>query len=224
MPFVVFGIHPITISEEKIEILARAGLNRTRMGIQSGSKKTLAFYRRSTPPERIAKSASILVKATKKYRMIPPAYDIISDNPIETRSEIVETFELLYGLDRPYTLTIFSLRIFPKTRLWDYFGEHPEIDIRYNLSSYLATRKTMTNIMLYVLAIAKPPKWLFDRMLKNVRGPLEKQREYPVLYFLVKSTYLISRAVYHLIRMDFTVIVGGWTYYLWKLRICRIPQ
>lgn len=217
LPFVVFGIHPNTISEEKIELLAKAGLNRTRMGIQSGSRRTLDFYHRFTHLERIAKSASILAKASKRYRMIPPAYDIISDNPVETRDELVETIEFLYGLDRPYTLTIFSLRVFPKTRLWDYFREHPEIDIRYNTSSYLETKKTMANIMLYMLAIAKPPRWLFDSMLKGVRGPLEKQREHPVLYFLVKSVYLASRAFDHLIRMDFTVIVGWWTYYLWKL-------
>ena len=37
LPFVVFGVHPNTVTEEKLELLAKAGMNRVRMGIQSGS-------------------------------------------------------------------------------------------------------------------------------------------------------------------------------------------
>jgi radical SAM superfamily enzyme YgiQ (UPF0313 family) len=217
-PFVVFGIHPNTITAEKVEILAKAGMNRTRMGIQSGSAKTLTFYNRPTPPGRIAEATSILAKATKKYKMIPPAYDIISDNPVETRENIVETLKFIYDIERPFTLTVFSLRVFPKTRLWDYFREHPEIDIRKNLSSYLETRKTMANIILYMLGVFKPPKNLFFWLLKYVKATNEPQKEYPILHLLIKNTYLLSRGIEHIRKLDFTVIVGRWTYYIYGVR------
>jgi len=48
LPFVVFGMHPNLIIKEKVEMLAEAGMNRARMGIQSGSQNTLKFFNRVT--------------------------------------------------------------------------------------------------------------------------------------------------------------------------------
>ena len=217
LPFAVVGLHPNLITKEKIELLARAGMNRGRMGIQSGSEKTLSFYNRLTPTSNIIKSASILGKAVKKYQMIPTAYDIISDNPIETKGDLLATLELLYQLERPYTLTVFSLRVFPKTKLYDYFKSHPSLDIRQVTSSYLETQKSLYNILLYLLAITKPPKIIFYWLLKHVKTTNEKQRYFPTLYFVIRTLYLISRAIAHLKRFDFSTIVGPWGYYLWKL-------
>ncbi|WP_161539551.1 B12-binding domain-containing radical SAM protein [Paramagnetospirillum kuznetsovii] len=225
LPFVVFGVHPNIITHEKFEMLAEAGMNRARMGMQSGNEKMLTFYQRNTKVERIRSSVSILAAAARKYDMIPPAYDIIADNPLETRSDIVETLRFLYELDRPFTLTIFSLRVFPKTKLWEYFAVHPEMgDPRKINSSYLDTRKTMGNVLHYVLGTVKPPKWIFDRLLGFVRGYDEEQPDYPVLHFLAKNIYLTKRAIDHLTRLDFTVIVGGWTYYMWKLGLVSGPK
>lgn len=216
LPFVVFGLHPNIVTEEKLTLLGEAGMNRGRMGIQSGSERILSFYRSPTPLAGIKRSAKILAAAAKKYDMIPPSYDVISDNPLESREDMLQTMHTLYELDRPYTLTIFSLRVFPNTRLWEYFGAHPEIDIRDQTSPYLETRKTMTNILLYVLAIFKPPKWLFSLLCRRVRGYQEQQRAHPFLFFIVKSIYLSSRGIEHLRRLDSTAIVGPWRYYFWK--------
>lgn len=217
LPFVVFGMHPNFVTEEKVDLLAKAGMNRCRMGIQSGSEKILKFYNRPTPLEKIKFSASILARAARKYRMIPPAYDIIIDNPLETRRDNVNTLKFLYDLKRPYTLTVFSLRAYPKTKLWDYFKIHPSFDIRMLTTSYLDTRKTMTSICFYLLGILKPPKFIFKRLLKMVRGYKEEQRYYPRLHFLVKGIYLISRAVSHLKKEDFSTITGWWVYFFWKI-------
>jgi len=216
LPFVVAGLHPNIVTKEKLTLLGEAGMNRGRMGIQSGSERILSFYRRPTPLANIKRSAGILAAAAKKYDMIPPSYDIISDNPLETREDVLQTMQTLYELARPYTLTIFSLRVFPNTRLWEYFEAHPEIDIRDQTSPYLETRKTMTNILLYTLAIFKPPKWLFSLLCRRVRGYHEKQRAHPFLFFIVKSIYLVSRGIEHLRRLDSTTIVGPWAYYFWK--------
>ena len=218
LPFVVFGVHPNIITQEKLDLLAEAGANRARMGMQSGNAKMLKFYQRNTLPERIRSSVSMLGKAARKYKMIPPAYDIITDNPLEDRADIEETLRFLYSLERPYVLTIFSLRVFPGTQLWEYFAVHPEWgDPQKINSSYLDTRKTMGNVLLYMLGMVKPPRWLFERLLKYVRGYDEPQSEYPVLHFLVKNLYLAKRGIDHLVKLDFTVIVGSWTYYVWKM-------
>lgn len=221
IPFAVSGLHPNLITKEKMEILGKAGMNRGRMGIQSGSKKILAFYERQTPIKNIKDSVKILGKLAKKYNMIPPAYDIISDNPVSTREDIIESLKFIYELERPYTLTIFSLRIFPKTKLYDYFKQHQKIDIRALQSSYLETRKTLDNILLYTLAIFKPPKLIFYFLLKYIKSYQDEQRTYPFLYWIVKTFYLISRAISHLIRLDFSTITGPWGYYLLKLGITK---
>jgi radical SAM superfamily enzyme YgiQ (UPF0313 family) len=221
LPFVVPGIHPNFITKEKIDILGKAGMNRSRMGIQSASKKMLLFYRRPTPLPIVKKSANTLVNTSRKYNMIPPAFDIIIDNPIETKEDLVETLRFLYDLERPYTLTVFSLRVFPKTKLWDYFQSHPVADIRQLTSSYLDTRKTMASILLYLLPVVKLPRFIHDYLLTKVEGYKNNTRYYPRLYWIAKTLYLISRAKDHLRRLDFSTIVGPWGYILWKVGIIK---
>jgi len=225
LPFVVFGVHPNIVVQEKFDLLAEAGMNRARMGVQSGNEKMLAFYERRTAISRIRSSVSILGKAARRYNMIPPSYDIITDNPLENRDDIVATLKFLYHLERPYTLTIFGLRVFPKTKLWKYFAMHPESgDPRGINSSYLDTRPTIGNILLYVLATGKPPAGLFNWALKFVKGYDDQQSNYFVLHFLAKNIYLSKRAFDHLVKLDFTVIVGAWTYWVWKLGLIRRPH
>ena len=59
----------------------------------------------------------------------------------------------------------------------------------------LETRRTVTNILLYLLAIGKPPKPIFLWLLKYVKGYQETQRSYPILYFIAKSAYLSSNEI-----------------------------
>ena len=221
LSFVVFGMHPNFVTREKVELLAEAGMNRMRMGIQSASERILSFYQRPTPLKKIRESAGILAGAAKKYKMIPPAYDIISDNPMETRDDVVQTLRFLYELERPYTLTLFSLRVFPKTRLWDYFRLHPDIDIRFNASSYLETRKNLANILYYALAIGRPPRLLFEWLLRRLKTGSPERPVFFIFYFIAKTAYLCSRGLAHLRRGDSTTIGGSWAYYLWKMRSWR---
>jgi len=222
LPFVVFGVHPNIVTQEKIDLLATAGMNRARMGVQSGNEKMLTFFQRRTAVDRIRSSASMLGKAARKYNMIPPAYDIITDCPLEDRDDVVTTLRFLYDLERPYTLTIFGLRVFPKTKLWEYFASHPDWgDPRTINSSYLDTRQTMGNIILYMLGTGKPPARLFEWLLGFVKGYGDPQPLYPVLHFLAKNIYLAKRAFDHLAKLDFTVMVGRWTYYVWRLGLNR---
>ena len=113
IPFAVYGVIPNYVREDKIALLLDAGMNRVRMGIQSGSENILEFYKRPTKLRRIKKSTEILNKF-KKY-MMPPAYDIIVENPVETTEDTRATVDMLYEMPRPFNLNIFALRLIPNT-------------------------------------------------------------------------------------------------------------
>ena len=70
IPFAIYGVIPTYVREDKIALLVDAGMNRIRMGIQSGSENILEFYKRPTKLHRIKEATKILNKF-KKY-MIPP--------------------------------------------------------------------------------------------------------------------------------------------------------
>ncbi|MDX6645572.1 MAG: anaerobic magnesium-protoporphyrin monomethyl ester cyclase, partial [Miltoncostaeaceae bacterium] len=116
IPFAVYGVIPNYVKQDKFEILTWAGMNRVRMGIQSGSEAILDFYKRPTPPARILEAGRIITSFAPKYH-IPAAFDIIMDNPIETKQDVVDTLELLYSMPRPFTLFIYSLKVIPNTEL-----------------------------------------------------------------------------------------------------------
>ena len=115
LPFAVFGVIPNYVREDKIALLLDAGMVRVRMGIQSGSQDILDFYQRPTPLHRIQKATKILNKY-RKY-MIPPAYDIIIDNPIETEDDTRATLDLLQEMPRPFTVNVYKLSVIPNTTL-----------------------------------------------------------------------------------------------------------
>ena len=115
MPFCVYGVIPTYVQRDKVEVLTWAGMNRIRMGIQSGSDRILKFYSRPTPIPKIEHAAPVISEFARYH--INPSYDIIVDNPIETRQDVIDTLELVYRLARPFTLNIFSLRVIPNTVL-----------------------------------------------------------------------------------------------------------
>jgi anaerobic magnesium-protoporphyrin IX monomethyl ester cyclase len=53
IPLAVYGVIPNYVKQDKFELLTWAGMNRIRMGIQSGSREILDFYKRPSPPEKI---------------------------------------------------------------------------------------------------------------------------------------------------------------------------
>ena len=214
LPFTVYGIHPNTISEEKVDLLASHGLMRGKMGIQSGNEKTLKLYGRNTSLESIRKGVSILVGAKHKYRrMIPPDFDVITDNPTETREDIVTSLRLYNSFDRPFTFNVFSLRKFPGTQLTAYFDEN---GIECPDLPFFEVRPIFCNVLLYLIACVRIPDRLFERWLLKVKGNGEEQREYPMLLRFVHFIYLFKRGFDCLLKLDFSRISGKWLYLYWS--------
>ncbi len=145
IPFAVYGVIPNYVKQDKFEILTWAGMNRVRMGIQSGSKRILDFYKRPAPPEKVLEAGNTIAAFAPKYH-IPPAYDIIMDNPVETREDVVDTLELLYKMARPYTLFIYSLKVIPNTQLETLMKERG-IDLDEINSSYQSIPPRAANLV-----------------------------------------------------------------------------
>ena len=178
------------------------------------SDRILKFYRRPTPISKIESAANALAEFAPYH--INPSYDIIVDNPVETRQDVVDTLELVYRLARPFTLNIFSLRVIPNTTLESQMHE-AGIDIEQINENYTALRPTWANVLLYVLMLWRPPRRLFDRWLKKVRAYNEPQPSTNVLIHLVRIPWLIQQGLRHLRFGEFSVITGYPGYVLWRI-------
>jgi anaerobic magnesium-protoporphyrin IX monomethyl ester cyclase len=214
--FCVYGVIPSYVQQDKLEVLTWAGMNRVRMGVQSGSQRILDFYRRPTPIARVERAAEDLAKFSKYH--INPAYDIICDNPIETRQDVIDTLELIYRLARPFTLNLFSLRVIPNTVLEAQMKE-AGIDLERINANYTSLRPTFSNVLLYVLLVWRIPRKWFDKLLPHVRAFSEPQKMYPILIVLARLPWLIKQGLRHLRFGEFSVITGYSGYILWKLGI-----
>jgi radical SAM superfamily enzyme YgiQ (UPF0313 family) len=219
LPFTVYGVIPSYVQKDKMEVLTWAGMNRVRMGIQSGSDRILQFYRRPTPVARIEQAAQTISEFSRYH--INPAYDIIVDNPVETRQDVVDTLELIYRLARPFTCNIFSLRVIPNTVLEQQMKESG-IDLDMINANYTTLRPTFANVILYILLTLRPPRKIFDRLLKRVRAFSEPQSSHPILIRLVRIPWLIKQGFRHLRFGEFSVITGRTGFLLWRIGALKL--
>ena len=107
LPFACY-LHSRFISEPLIKSLKEAGLYTADIGIQSGSEKIRRdVYNRRQSNEEILRAATLL------NGEIGMAYDIITDNPFETKEDLIDTLNLLLQFPHPFRLNITTLILFP---------------------------------------------------------------------------------------------------------------
>ncbi|MDD3875260.1 MAG: radical SAM protein [Bacteroidales bacterium] len=122
IPLIVHSI-PISISEEKILLLKKAGLAWINVGLQSASDNTLInIYERKSMAKDFFKAADIL----KKHK-VAAFYDVLVDNPYETEEDKIQTLLAVDKIPKPYIIRVFSLTFYPGSKLYDRFvADHPE--------------------------------------------------------------------------------------------------
>lgn len=221
LPFVITGLIPNYVREDKLRLLIRAGMNRVRMGIQSGSEAILEFYDRPTPVARIREACVILNQF--KQHMIPPAFDIILDNPVETIEDNRATLDLIYEMPRPYTLNVFSLRVIPNTHL-EASLEERGVSIDDIRKPYTKPRPTLSNMLVFVMAAMPLPERVY-RFFRDKALPTHmEQRHHPALMLLARLLYLVKRGTDHLLFLDLTVASGQSAVWAWKVGVLRLWQ
>jgi anaerobic magnesium-protoporphyrin IX monomethyl ester cyclase len=110
-------VSPLTISEEKMDMLFDAGCSHITMGVETASSRVAGMYDR-TKEHAVLHSAIALVENYRPRMSPPPTYQFIIDNPYETVYEMCETLRLAASFPRPWHNPIYSLMLFPGVPLY----------------------------------------------------------------------------------------------------------
>lgn len=108
---------PLTISDEKMNLLLEAGCEKITMGVETGSERIARMYNR----ERFHHAVPGAIALIESYRHRMPnaaSYQFIIDNPFETFEETLETLTIAVGLRKPWNSPIYSLMLYPGTTLY----------------------------------------------------------------------------------------------------------
>lgn len=119
-----FGVllHPKKVTHENIAMLVDAGLIGIQMGLQSGSERiSQGVFKRVESITDFKRAAAVLDDFTDKLHA--RTYDVIVDNPYETDEDRAETVRVLMSLKKPFNIDLFSLTLYPGTRLYEDYKE-----------------------------------------------------------------------------------------------------
>jgi len=108
---------PLTINDEKMEILVNSGLKHIVLGIQTGSRRiNEEIFVRPFSREISLRAAKII---NKYHNKVEVTYDFIVLNPFEKEEDIMQTLDLIVELPKPFYLSINCMAFFPGSRIYD---------------------------------------------------------------------------------------------------------
>ena len=220
IPFTMLGVTPAHINAQKLEILLEAGLNRVRMGIQSGSDRILTFYRRPNRPGLVKQAIGTLGAYSPHLALC--VYDIIVDNPIETAADVHATIRLINGAPRPLTLALYSLKLIPNTELARKAEEMGVVidDIR---NSYSTLAPSWANCLLMVVMMVRLPEPILTYFLRFAKPAKDSRLIFGPLMALLKVAYYSDRFRQMIRHREFSAMFGRTFYSLWKMGILGAP-
>ena len=217
-PFRVIGF-PESVTAEKIENLCSAGAMHFGMGVESLSEKTLKLYDRHTAPDRVVKSANILVDAARRYRIIPPTFDVILGNPFEKPADVLTTFRRVLGIGLPAKYVLFHLVFFPGSKLYNRAVKEGVIDASDDecFRSWYSNKDRISMFIEFLFEAAvkdKTYKWLLHLM----------SREWitAILSSLYESSKLL-RNVIRVLVLDFQGVLTGRYFQIAFRKLLRNP-
>jgi len=108
-------VSPLRMSEEKMDLLVKAGLWRINVGVESGSERTKKeIYNRCMSNEAVLRAVRII----NKYPHVVPYYFFIIGNPYEERDDLNTTVRFIGNLPPPFFLRTYNLVFIPGTLLY----------------------------------------------------------------------------------------------------------
>jgi anaerobic magnesium-protoporphyrin IX monomethyl ester cyclase len=216
LPFAVHGLMSRYVDPQKMKLLISAGMFRVRMGIQSGSPRTLRFYRRPDSRETIEDAIGEIHRFSKY--MMTPSYDVIVDNPTETNEDIAATIRLIHAMPRPFILNVFPLMLIPGTELAE-IAKESGLDLPYINQGHLSG--SYANALLLMLCLWRPPKRVLEFLLKRMAKPGAAARPNPIIVRILVSGQALKRARAHLRFGHFSVMPGKIAWTLWNSGIVK---
>ena len=122
LPFFAYAT-PATFSEEKLELLAGAGMTKLGIGFQTGSKRMLKIYQR---PIKDIERAPGIIKSITKMRARYPHFgladvDFLIDSPLEKASDVLDTIKLLRKMVQQgeFEAQMHNLHLFPGSCMYN---------------------------------------------------------------------------------------------------------
>jgi len=117
---ITFEIHmdPRVVTATRLSRLKKVGLDMVFTGIQSTEKINRDLYCRNVSDEQVLAAAQAIHGSG-----VRAGYQVILDDPVSTAEDKERLFELLLRLPRPYEIILFSLTVYPGSRLADILSE-----------------------------------------------------------------------------------------------------
>ncbi len=166
LPFIVTGMFPLIVSEERIRLLVEAGMRRVAIGIQTGSMRVMhQVYNRPSTQEQILQVFQTIGKFKDRCK---PTYQYIVDSPWETNEDQLATLRQLFLIPRPYILEYFSLTLLPGTRLLERATQEGlVIDERTRAyrKDYHLQNQTYINALFRMFQVQYVPHWVIRGLM-----------------------------------------------------------
>ena len=112
------AVSPRTYRKDKLEILLDHGLKAINIGVQSGSQRVLdEVFNRKISREKTGRIIDE-VASYKQSHGLNMVLDFIIDNPYETRTDIMNTFNYMLKIPPHVSLNLFYLSFLPGTPIY----------------------------------------------------------------------------------------------------------
>ena len=188
---------PLTISEEKMDLLTDVGMVNIQMGVESGSKRTQKLYKRANMSnDRMIQAMRII----NKYRgkIYPPNYDFIVDNPYETDTDKRDTLKFIAAMPRPFKLQAFSLTFYPGTALYQKAKEDgliiDEQKQIYRHKTWAMKKRDYANLLITLTQNGRFPSWmLFGLASPSVYAMLNARVFKPLIGLVFMALHAVRR-------------------------------
>ncbi len=118
LPFYIFA-NPNTTSNKKIDLYVEAGIYSIEFGVQTVSERVLKKYNRQ---QNAAHFRRILQYVTEQRYNFEVSFDIITNSPFETPSDIIENIHYVFSLTGKFQLYVHNLHLFPGSSLRNELG------------------------------------------------------------------------------------------------------